>query len=241
MAELTWDGLDRRALAARTGAPMVVVKDTVHSTLDLAHSLGQGGAPSGLLVLAEEQTGGRGRQGRAWHSPRGGIWLTVLLRPKTAPAGGALAIRAGLAAVDALEAVAPALAPRLKWPNDIMVRGAKAGGILCEARWNGETLAWVAVGLGLNVHGRVPDEVRGSAIALSEAAPGLSRSAILAELVPKLIALAGAPARLDATERARFVARAWPPPGQVIAGIEPDGALLVRLPDGRVERRVEAS
>ncbi len=237
----TYDGLDKRALASLTGASAVVIKSAVSSTLDVAHALGQGGAASGLLVLAEAQHAGRGRQGRVWLSPRGGgIWMSVLLRPRLPPSGGSLAIRAGLATVEALAAVAPALAPRLRWPNDIMVANAKAGGVLCEARWNGDTLSWVAVGIGINVRGPVPPAVEGKAIAIGDVVPGIARTAVLAELVPRIIALARADGPLGEEERARFMQLVWRVSGETITGLAADGALLVRRADGTLERRTDA-
>ncbi len=89
---------------------------------------------------------GRGSRGRSWHSPRGGLWLSVLLRP--AAAADVLSLRVGLAVETALRSLAPDLHLALKWPNDLMLDDRKVGGILCEARWQGDALGWVAVGLG---------------------------------------------------------------------------------------------
>ncbi len=237
----TYDGLTASALADALQAPGLVVCATTSSTLDAAHAMAAEGASAGTVVLADTQTAGRGRQGRAWSSPAGkGIWLAVILRPAAAPAGGALAVRAGLACLDALRAVHPGLAPRLKWPNDVMVLDRKAGGILCEARWTSGRLAWVAVGVGLNVHGPVTPEVRDRAIALDDVVHGMSRLAVLTALVPRLAVLGRADATLGEAERAAFLASAWTAPGEAVAAIEPDGALLVRREGGVLERRVDA-
>jgi BirA family biotin operon repressor/biotin-[acetyl-CoA-carboxylase] ligase len=241
LATVTYDGLSADDLARRFGTGDVVLKDTTGSTLDVAHELGAGGARSGTLVLADEQTTGRGRLGRKWISPRGaGIWLTMLLRPRAAPLGGVLAVRAGLTAVLALESVDPKLAPRLKWPNDVIVQGRKAGGILCEARWSGEVLGWVAIGIGINVKGPIPDSA-GSPIALDEVVPGLGRLVVLEALVPRLKALEAMGSTLEPDERARFTKVAWPlaGTGEQIADLTSDGALLVRRADGSLDRRTE--
>jgi BirA family transcriptional regulator, biotin operon repressor / biotin---[acetyl-CoA-carboxylase] ligase len=237
-----YENLDAPALAPRLGIAEVVLLETTPSTLDVAHELGARGAPSGTLVLAEEQTAGRGRYGRRWISPPGaGIWLAMLLRPRASPVGGAIAIRAGLETVAALASVAPGLAPRLKWPNDIMVGGRKTGGILCEARWSGEVLGWVAVGIGINVKGPPPPGLDGAAGALDEVVPGLGRLTVLEALVPRIRALELAEAALTDQERARFLEIAWRAPGETESAHElgPDGALYVRRRDGSLDRRTE--
>lgn len=242
MSSPAWDGLDAVGLAALTGAPRVDLAATMGSTLDRAHELAALGASAGTIVLADTQTAGRGRLGRTWSSPPGkGIWLALILRPAAPPAGGALAVRVGLACVDALDAVHRGLAPRLKWPNDVMVLDRKAGGVLCEARWTSGRLAWAAVGVGINVHGPVPPEVRDRAVALDDVVTGVARASVLAALVPRIAVLGRAPAALADAERRAFLERAWTPAGERIAGIEPDGALLVEREGGVLERRVEAA
>ncbi|HSD27575.1 MAG TPA: biotin--[acetyl-CoA-carboxylase] ligase, partial [Vicinamibacteria bacterium] len=124
------------------------------------------GAPEGALVLADVQASGRGRQGRSWVSPAGNLHVSVLFRPGTA-AAPLLPLAAGVA-------VAEGLAPfgvraRLKWPNDVMVDERKLGGILAESSTTGAALEWVVVGLGLNVRGELPPELRAQAISLRDA------------------------------------------------------------------------
>jgi BirA family biotin operon repressor/biotin-[acetyl-CoA-carboxylase] ligase len=238
---VTYDGLDERGIAALLGLP-VVLQQSVPSVLDVAHDLGASGAPSGTLVLADEQTAGRGRQGRSWHSqPGAGVWMAMLLRPAAPPEGGALAVRAGLAVLAALAAAAPELAPRLKWPNDVMVGGRKAGGILCEARWSAERLGWVAIGIGLNVRGPVPRQVAEQAIALADVAPALSRLAVLEALATRVAGLAARPPALDEAERAAFWAARWSGADSDAVGIDADGALLVRTAAGSLDRRIAPS
>ena len=238
-----YDGLDAAELERLCGVPLVVVQSSVPSTQDEAHRLGADGAPAGSVVLAEEQTAGRGRQGRAWHSPAGaGVWLSVVLRPRVRPEGGALAIRAGLATAAALAATAPGVAVRLRWPNDIVVADRKVGGILCEARWSGDVLAWVAVGVGLNVRGPVAPAVRDRAVALGDVAPEVSRLALLAALVPRLVALEALPAALTSAERRAFLRAEWREAGsEETVDLEPDGARLVRASGGALDRRVIVS
>jgi BirA family biotin operon repressor/biotin-[acetyl-CoA-carboxylase] ligase len=238
-----WDGFDAAALAALTGAPRLELHERVTSTQDVVHALAARGEPAGTCVLAEEQTAGRGRAGRRWVSPPGrGLWLSVLLRPAAAIAGGVVALRAGLATAAALREAAPELATRLKWPNDVILDGRKAGGILCEARWSGEAVGWVAVGVGLNVLGPVDRALTDAATALSDHAPAVARAAVLAALVPRLLPLGGRGPGLTAEEQAAFLALAWTPPGEPEpVALEADGTLVVRHGDGRIARRRDAA
>jgi BirA family biotin operon repressor/biotin-[acetyl-CoA-carboxylase] ligase len=233
-----YDGLDEAALARLTGAPRVSIHASVPSAMDVAHDLAAAGAPNGTLVVADEQTAGRGRSGRAWHSPPGaGIWLAMVLRPAEPPAGGALAIRTGLAVEEALAVAAPALMPDLKWPNDIVLDHRKLGGILCEARWSSERLGWITVGIGLNVHGPVPEVLADIALAIADVDPEATRLGILEQLVPRVTALHGLPPTLSDRERSEFLLALWMPEGEdAVVGLEPDGALLVRRADGSLDR-----
>ena len=147
--------------------------------MDRLHQLAEQGAPAGTAVLAEAQTGGRGSRGRAWHSPPGGLWLSVLYRPPSPAGVELLSLRLGLLVATALEAAAPAAPVALKWPNDLMVGDRKVGGILCEARWQGESLAWVAAGLGLNVTNDIPDECTSRPRRSAEHLSGVSLETIL--------------------------------------------------------------
>ncbi len=239
---IRYDGLDAGELALRVGAPRAAIESSLGSTQDLAHALAAEGAPSGTVVLADEQTAGRGRAGRRWWSPPGaGIWLSLVLRPRQAPVGGALAIRVGSALRDALAVAAPPAAVALKWPNDLVHEGRKIGGVLCEARWSGGQLGWVAVGAGLNVHGPLDRAVADVAAVLADLAPGVSRLGVLEALVPRLIALAERPATLADAERAAYLSHLWMPPGESAVGLDPDGALRLRNADGRLERRTDAA
>jgi BirA family biotin operon repressor/biotin-[acetyl-CoA-carboxylase] ligase len=124
----------------------------VGSTNDLVLERARAGEPEGLALVAEAQDRGRGRHGRSWLSPPGNLYMSLLLRPRRPPEEiASLSLLCGLAAC---EAVAAATAGRvrvqLKWPNDLMVDGAKLGGILPEAEHAAGAPA-VVVGLGLNV------------------------------------------------------------------------------------------
>ncbi|HUL33926.1 MAG TPA: biotin--[acetyl-CoA-carboxylase] ligase [Candidatus Eisenbacteria bacterium] len=123
------------------------------STNRVAMELGSAGEPEGAVVLAEEQTAGRGRAGRKWHSERGvGLYMTLLLRPKLSPVQAPLlTMLAGLSAHTAVQAQT-GLEVELKWPNDLLVGGKKLGGILTEMYAEPSTVKFVIVGIGINVN-----------------------------------------------------------------------------------------
>lgn len=255
MARLSIDDIPAAVLARRWGVPQCGVFHTLSSSLDAIHDLGAQGAASGTVILAEEQTAGRGRDGRTWKSPAGGVWLGMLLRPPL-PASGVLSLRVGLVLADVVEAVLgirpTALSgPRagLKWPNDVLINDRKVAGILCEGRWQGDALQWLGIGIGVNVANEIPAELAERAIALRELRPNVRRIDILDQLVPALLRLTAHGAELTQFEVVAFARRDWlrgrqirsPLPGRA-AGIRPDGALLVdtgagttMVRDGHVE------
>lgn len=148
-----WEGVDEQALALRWGIPAVHLYRSVGSTNDVARRLAADGAAAGTLCLADRQTAGRGRAGRGWESPAGkGIWMSMIVPPPaSAREVGMLPLRAGLAAAMAIEPFIPTGRVGLKWPNDLVLEGAKLGGILCEGTWSGDLAGPVVVGVGVNV------------------------------------------------------------------------------------------
>jgi BirA family biotin operon repressor/biotin-[acetyl-CoA-carboxylase] ligase len=220
-------------IADRLDVPAVHLYTSVGSTMDIAHAMGAGGAPAGTLVLAEEQTAGRGRKGTPWHSPSArGIWLTLLERPDDASGLEVLSLRVGLAAAGALEAFTSGPV-RVKWPNDLFVGGGKLAGVLVEARWRAGRPDWVAIGLGVNA--RPLRDVAG-AVALRD---GASRCDVLSALVPKVRSAAARRGPLDASELNEFAVRDYArgrrcltPARGVVIGVAADGTLAVQTPDG---------
>lgn len=230
-----YDGIGATALAARLGVPAVLLFDQVGSTLDVAHRI----APeceSGTLVLADEQTAGRGRHGRRWSSaPGAGIWLTLVERPTDVRALDVLSLRCGLYAAEALDPMAGSRVG-VKWPNDLYVGERKVAGILIETRWRGTAPDWVAIGFGLNVV--APDVPTGVGLR-----PGVSRLEVLDVLVPALRRAASASRHLGDDELARWNARdlaAGRPlvsPGEGrAAGVSREGELLVADAAGSLTR-----
>src|SRR5439155_11870224 len=131
VARLAIDGVTAADLAGRRGVPQCGLFRELGSTFDAVHDLGAQGALAGTVVIAEEQTAGRGRDGRTWHSPAGGVWLGMLLRPARAELG-VISVRVGLAVADAVDALLGRFEARLKWPNDVLLGERKLAGIRSE-------------------------------------------------------------------------------------------------------------
>jgi BirA family biotin operon repressor/biotin-[acetyl-CoA-carboxylase] ligase len=123
------------------------------STNRVAMELGFAGEPEGTVVMAEEQTAGRGRSGRSWHSEKGtGLYVSMVLRPRLAPAQAPLlTMLAGISAQGAIQALS-GLEPELKWPNDLLLNGKKLGGILTEMHAEQSAIRFVVVGIGINTN-----------------------------------------------------------------------------------------
>lgn len=230
----TWDTETSATLEGLLDLPRVDVLASVRSTMDVAHALGAAGAAAGTLVLADEQTAGRGRGGRSWRSRAGtGIWMTLLERPNDPDALGVLSIRLGLRALPVLQRYTDGQV-RLKWPNDLLVGRRKLAGILVETRWRERQVDWVAIGLGVNVQGSHGDELAASL------RDGTRRVDVLAELVPALRAAARARGQLTPDELGRWAASDHaagklcrsPVPGRV-RGVAADGSLIVER-DGEI-------
>jgi BirA family biotin operon repressor/biotin-[acetyl-CoA-carboxylase] ligase len=161
----------------------------VGSTNDVALMLGHQDEPHGALVIAEEQTAGRGRAGRTWHSEKSsGIYVSLLLRPPITPLQApTLTLLAGLAARDAV-AEQTGRAPDLRWPNDLLLGGKKCGGILTEMHAEPDKVRFVIVGIGINVnHTKLPESLASSATSLRmETGRPHSRLELLAKLLRQL-------------------------------------------------------
>ncbi|MGB9612597.1 MAG: biotin--[acetyl-CoA-carboxylase] ligase [Candidatus Margulisiibacteriota bacterium] len=124
----------------------------VSSTNDLAKDLAKKGSEEGTMVIAERQTKGRGRFGRTWFSPEGGIYLSLILRPQVNPKVIPLiTLLAGVAVAEAIKALY-ALSVMLKWPNDVLINGKKVSGILTEMESGIEAINFVIVGIGINAN-----------------------------------------------------------------------------------------
>lgn len=229
---MSWNGLDGAVIATRLGLPRVVALESVASTMDAAHALAADGAAAGTLVIAEEQTAGRGRAGRVWTSrPGDGLWMTLVERPRGADGLDVLSLRVGLHLAPVLERWTDGPV-RLKWPNDLYVGARKLAGVLIEARWRGAHPDWVAIGIGINVH--TPQGLLDAA-----GLDGATAETVLSEVVPAVRAAAFARGPLAAPELAEFARRdlaigqrASLPADGLVRGISPAGELLLETPQG---------
>lgn len=222
------DGMNADAMAAALSVPRVVLMPQVESTMDEAHRLGAEGAPAGTIVIADEQTAGRGRGGKRWTSEQNrGLWMTLLERPGTASGLDVLSLRIGLHAAPVLELFSGAPV-QIKWPNDLFTNSRKLAGVLVEARWREQKADWVAIGIGVNI--TVPPDLDTAAGLL----PGTHRSLVVLAVVPALRAAAAARGPLTAAELAEFDRRDFARDRQtlkpgigVAGGITSDGALII--------------
>lgn len=132
--------------------PPVIHRASVGSTNDEAKLLARAGAPDMTALRADAQSAGRGRAGRHWASPPGNLYLSLIVRTDCPVARAAeLGFVAGLALTDMLVPLAGPTAPRLKWPNDVLLDGRKLGGILLETESIGDRLDAVIIGMGVNL------------------------------------------------------------------------------------------
>ncbi len=227
--------------------------EVINSTNEIALERGRAGAPEGMFVIAEWQSAGRGRLGRRWEAPRGtSLLMSLLFRPPEPFAlyaartvmVCALAMREAIAEVAALDAA-------LKWPNDLIVvrgrRWRKLAGLLSEIGFQDERPTFLVVGIGVNVNVPVEALVHLAPQAtslLAETGRPVRRAALLDAFLPR------AEARYEAVRAGADPVREWKmalawmgesviihtPTGKVegiAAGVEADGSLRLRLPDGR--------
>ncbi len=164
------------------------------STNDHLRVLADAGAPAGTLVLADRQTAGRGRHGRSWYSPPGGVYLSLLLRPDREPAGaGWITLAAALAVVRAAGRFG--VSTGIKWPNDVWWGGRKLAGVLAEAVLTEGRVGRVVLGIGINLSwgsDPPPADLAGRAGTLEEAAGRpVDRDRLTAELLRELLTLLG--------------------------------------------------
>lgn len=143
---------------------------SVKSTNLIAAQMAAAGAADGTIITAEEQTGGRGRLGRVWHSPIGcGVYMSAIVRPKIKPEHApGISIMTAVALADTICKYLPGIV-QIKWPNDVYINGRKTAGILMELSAEKNRISHLIIGIGININHQVsdfPDELRDSATSL---------------------------------------------------------------------------
>ena len=217
------------------------------STNDDARRLAEAGVAQGAVVLASAQRQGRGRLGRSWMSPEGGVYLSAVLRPPLSPAELgplplviALGVARGVASIGA--------SPQLKWPNDVLIDGGKVAGILLELSAESDAVAWVVAGVGVNVDPLGQDLSAPAAASLRDAGVRANRPQVaasvldgIAEAYAEFLGVGFGP--LVAEWQARDALAGCDVEvrdlaGEIVAsgrasGITPDGRLLLSNADGQ--------
>jgi BirA family transcriptional regulator, biotin operon repressor / biotin---[acetyl-CoA-carboxylase] ligase len=242
----------QQGLLTRTLGKHIHYFDSIPSTMNEAFRLGSEGAPDGTVIIAETQTKGRGRMGRGWASPKNkGIYFSVILRPKCAPSQAArMTLVSAVAVSEAVERVT-GIRPLIKWPNDLLLGGRKLCGILTEMRAETDRVEFMVAGIGINVNNG-PHQLLPEAISLKQVlGRQVPRVALFQEILKSLEerylqvqqdgfkdAFAAWRAR-SATlgQEVRFLERDHMVKAEAL-DIDEDGALLVRLSDGRMVKRV---
>lgn len=246
------DDLLSRLPASRIIGRDIQVFQQTSSTNDVAEKLARDGVAEGVVIFAETQTKGRGRLGRRWLSPAGqGLWFSVLLRPAL-PTGSItqLTVAAATAVTRAIR-LETGLAPQIKWPNDILLRGKKVVGILTELSAELDRVRYVIIGIGVDVNVTdFPPELREVATSLSaEAGKKFLRAEIATAILRELDADYGRLARGEFAALAEEWERQCVTLGRRVVvqmgdrtltgraeSLDTDGALLLRGDYGHLER-----
>jgi BirA family biotin operon repressor/biotin-[acetyl-CoA-carboxylase] ligase len=219
---------------------------SVASTNDTARRLADGGSPEGTLVIAETQTAGRGRRGSIWESPPGGLWFSMVLRPGLPPErASGISVVAGVSVARAVAEVS-GLPARIKWPNDVFVSGGKLAGAMLTAVGEGGLVAGVGINVNIERDALPSLEWYRATSLLAESGRAFDRAALLALVLRRFeeryIAYRGPDHEglidewrelsLVLGEEVVAVAGGEEVRGTVF-GLEDDGGLVLRLPDGR--------
>jgi len=237
-------------LETRFVGQRVIYYPSLASTMEAARREVQQGAAGGTVIIAGEQSAGRGRKKRTWLSPRGNIALSIILYPSAAYLPY-LIMLASLAVVYSIESVT-GLKPQLKWPNDVLINGRKVCGILIESAVRGRKVDYAIIGIGINVNLRLADfpEISPVATSLSdELGSGASCIDIIRRLLVEIERLyldlpsgefAYQQWRDKLVTLGRRVRVSW---GEtkyegIAESVGRDGSLLLRCPDGSLTRIV---
>ena len=237
-------------LGTRFIGQRVIYYPHLPSTMDEARRQAQEGASAGTIIVAEEQTAGRGRIKRAWLSPRGSIALSIILYPEVGYLSSLIMV-ASLGVAHAVEKVT-GLKAQIKWPNDVLINGKKVCGILVESEVKGKRVDYAILGIGINVNIKLSDfpEIQPLATSLShELGKEVSRLEVLRCLLAEIEKLYLALPSGDSVYREwrdnlvtlgkKVQVRSGETTHEGIAeSVASDGSLLLRQPDGSLTKVV---
>ncbi len=238
----------KRGLKTGTIGREIYLFPEVVSTNALAMEMASTGAADGTVVIAETQTGGKGRLGRAWISPKGNLYISVVLRPEIPPHKAPLITL--MTAVSVTSTIRRHLEVQagIKWPNDILISGKKAAGLLTEMRAEPDRVKHIVLGIGINVNmdmAELPVPLRKLSTTLSaETGKKVDRTLFLQQVLAELdrwyqIFLKGGAAVIEAWQLFNVTVGkrvAVSGPGETFEGmaqgIDTDGRLILKLDDG---------
>lgn len=230
----------------------VIYREKVNSTNELAKELAQKGAVQGTVVIAEEQTGGKGRMGRVWYSPPGqGLWFSLILRPEISPVDASkLTLMSAVAVAKTIREIT-GIHAGIKWPNDVLIDHRKVCGILIEMSAEIDKINYIVVGVGVNVSlSKIPSELEGVAISLAQQEHlKVTRAQLLAALLNNMdnlyteflagkfseILTAWKGMSVTLNRRVRVMSGSEMEEG-IAFDLDDDGALILMKNDGSVKR-----
>ncbi|WP_099158338.1 biotin--[acetyl-CoA-carboxylase] ligase [Virgibacillus ndiopensis] len=236
----------------------IIHKSSTTSTQHIAHQLAQENTPHGTIVIADEQTAGKGRMNRKWHSTEGkGVWMSILLRPDILPyLAPQLTLLTATVLADVLSKDMDT-EPKIKWPNDILINNKKTAGILTEMQAEQDQIQYVVIGVGINVNhtlGDIPEDIHRKATSLQIETNKTFDITNLIQHILQTFESAydsyikyGFPNvknkwesygfRIGETIQIKTIKKSWE---AVFLGIAEDGALLTKNNDGEIKKLYSA-
>ena len=220
--------------------------DTAGSTMDIARELARKGCPDFTVVIAETQTSGRGRMDRSWWSPEGGLYFTLVMRPRIPSVMSPLVnFCAAFVLARSLQEFCDVEA-RVKWPNDVLIQGRKVSGMLSEMEAAGDQVSFVNIGIGINMNNELPPDLPSATSIKNISGKTCSRKAFLSEFLDRLENRIHQPDLAKVIEewkscsatlgqQVRIVSRQGITEGKAV-DVDSNGALVVRTADGTIKK-----
>ncbi len=220
----------------------------IGSTMDAARKLAEGGAEQGTIVVAESQSRGRGRLSKEWLSPEGGIYFTVILRPKISPAyAPRMSLMASVAVASAIRRLL-GLKAELKWPNDVLIEGKKVCGILAEMNAELDAVNFINLGIGINANTSISQQEEKASSLKEQLGKEVSRKEFFRSVLVELEERQGLLTTTDLVEEWKSLSATLGRDVRILAlgeeitgkavDIESSGALMIRAKDGSLRSAI---